>query len=71
MEYGSGGIRVQSHVFPELTRGLHDPEGNRLYYTQGELAALISFAKDRGIRIIPELEQVSVKFIVLYELYTW
>lgn len=46
------GFRVESKVLPELTRlGSHGQ-----YYTQQELRDLVSYAADRGIRVVPEFD---------------
>jgi len=46
------GFRVQSKVFPKLT-GMGS-EGH--YYTQEEIRDFISYAHDRGIRVVPEFD---------------
>ena len=32
------------------------PSGSRLYYTKAELTALVAYAKDRGVVIVPEID---------------
>ena len=46
------GFRVQSHKFPKLTGMGSDG----LYYTQEQVRDLIAYARDRGIRVIPEFD---------------
>ena len=46
------GFRVESKRFPKLQA--LGSEG--LYYTQAEIRDFISFARDRGIRVVPEFE---------------
>jgi len=46
------GFRAESKVFPKLT-GMGS-EGH--YYTQAEIRDLISYAYDRGIRVVPEFD---------------
>jgi len=46
------GFRMESKEFPKLTELGSD--GN--YYTQDEMKALIEYAADRGIRIVPEFD---------------
>src|SRR5580765_2233024 len=46
------GFRAESKVFPKLT-GMGS-EGH--YYTQAEIRDLISYAHDRGIRVVPEFD---------------
>ncbi|HEX5424029.1 MAG TPA: family 20 glycosylhydrolase [Candidatus Acidoferrales bacterium] len=46
------GFRLQSKEFPKLTELGSD--GN--YYTQDQMKALIDYAADRGIRVVPEFD---------------
>jgi hexosaminidase len=46
------GFRVESKVFPKL-QGMGS---DGLYFTQAEIRELISYAHDRGIRIVPEFD---------------
>jgi hexosaminidase len=46
------GFRVESRMFP----GLHESGSDGLYYTQDEIRALIAYARDRGIRVVPEFD---------------
>ena len=46
------GFRVESKVFPLLQKKSSDG----LYYTQGEVRQVIEYARDRGIRVIPEFD---------------
>ena len=46
------GFRVESKVFPKL----HEIGSNGNYYTQKEIREIISYAYDRGIRILPEFD---------------
>jgi hexosaminidase len=46
------GFRVESKRFPKL----HTLGSDGLYYTQDELRDLIAYARDRGIRIVPEFD---------------
>src|SRR5437588_1802550 len=46
------GFRVESKKFPKL----HELGSNALYYTQDEVRDLIAYAKDRGIRVVPEFD---------------
>ena len=46
------GFRVESKVFPLLHQKASD--GN--YYTQEEIKEVIAYARDRGIRVIPEFD---------------
>ncbi|HEX6504370.1 MAG TPA: family 20 glycosylhydrolase [Terriglobales bacterium] len=46
------GFRVQSHKFPKLT----EMGSDGLYYTQEEVRELIAYARDRGIRVVPEFD---------------
>lgn len=58
-QFGAGGIRIESKRYPQLTAGLVNSAGNRLYYTQKEVGDLVAFARLRGIRVLPELEQTG------------
>jgi len=46
------GFRVESRKFPKL----HEMGSNGLYYTQDEIRGLIAFARERGIRVVPEFD---------------
>jgi hexosaminidase len=46
------GFRVESKKFPKL----HEMGSDGLYYTQDEVGDLIAYARDRGIRVVPEFE---------------
>jgi hexosaminidase len=46
------GFRVESKRFPEL----HGMGSDGLYYTQADIRALVDYARDRGIRVVPEFD---------------
>ena len=46
------GFRVESKRFPKL----HQMGSDGLYYTQADIRALVDYARDRGIRVIPEFD---------------
>ncbi len=46
------GFRVESKKFPKL----QEEGSDNLYYTQDEIRDLIAYARDRGIRIVPEFD---------------
>lgn len=46
------GFRVESKIFPKLQAMGSDG----LFYTQAEIRDLVSYARDRGIRIVPEFD---------------
>ncbi len=46
------GFRAESKKFPKL----HELGSDSLYYTQDEIRDLIAYAKDRGIRVVPEFD---------------
>ena len=46
------GFRVESKKFPKL----HTLGSDGLYYTQDEIRDLIGYARDRGIRVVPEFD---------------
>jgi hexosaminidase len=46
------GFRAESRKFPKL----HGQGSDGLYYTQEEMRALIEYARDRGIRVVPEFD---------------
>src|SRR5437660_193084 len=46
------GFRVESRKFPKL----HELGSDSLYYTQDEIRDLIAYARDRGIRVVPEFD---------------
>src|SRR5229473_5902339 len=46
------GFRVESKKFPKL----HELGSDGLYYTQSEVRELIAYARERGIRVVPEFD---------------
>jgi hexosaminidase len=46
------GFRVESKRFPKL----HEMGSDGLYYSQDEVRSLITYAHDRGIRVVPEFD---------------
>jgi hexosaminidase len=46
------GFRVESKLFPKL----HQLGSDGLFYTQDEVRDVISYARDRGIRVVPEFD---------------
>src|SRR6266436_7373612 len=46
------GFRVESRKFPKL----HELGSDGLYYTQEEVRDVIAYARDRGIRVVPEFD---------------
>jgi hexosaminidase len=58
------GFRVESKKFPKL----QEQGADGLYYTQEEIRDLISYARDRGIRVLPEFDMPghSTSFFVGY-----
>jgi hexosaminidase len=46
------GFRVESKKFPKL----HEVGSDHLYYTQDQVRDLINYARDRGIRVVPEFD---------------
>ena len=46
------GFRVESKVFPKLQQRGSDG----LYYTQKQVCEVIAYARDRGIRVVPEFD---------------
>ncbi|MFZ1976187.1 MAG: family 20 glycosylhydrolase [Candidatus Acidiferrales bacterium] len=46
------GFRVESKEFPKL----QELGSNGLYYTQAEMRELVEYARDRGIRVLPEFD---------------
>jgi hexosaminidase len=46
------GFRVESKKFPKL----HEMGSDGLYYTQEQVRELIVYARDRGIRVVPEFD---------------
>ena len=46
------GFRVESRKYPKL----HEMGSDGLYYTQEEIHDLIEYARDRGIRVVPEFD---------------
>src|SRR6202521_5386884 len=50
--YDNEGFRVESKRFPKLQEAGSDG----LYYTQDEILEFVAYARDRGMRIVPEFE---------------
>jgi hexosaminidase len=46
------GFRVESKIFPKL----HQLGSDGDYYTQDDIRHIVAYARDRGIRVIPELD---------------
>lgn len=46
------GFRIESRIFP----GLHEQGSDGLYYTQDQVRDVIAYARDRGIRVVPEFD---------------
>jgi len=46
------GFRVESRRFPKL----HELGSDGLYYTQDEIRELVAYARDRGVRVVPEFD---------------
>jgi hexosaminidase len=46
------GLRVESRRFPKL----HENGSDGLYYTQAQIRQVVDYARDRGIRVIPEFD---------------
>lgn len=46
------GFRIESKLYPKL----HELGSDGHYYTQSEIGELVAYARDRGIRIVLELE---------------
>jgi hexosaminidase len=46
------GFRVESRRFPRL----HGMGSDGLYYTQDQIREIIAYARDRGIRVVPEFD---------------
>lgn len=58
------GFRMESRVYPRLTEVGSDGQ----FYTQNEARALVQYARDRGIRVVPEFEMPghSTAWLVAY-----
>jgi len=46
------GFRVESRRFPRL----HETGSDGLYYTQDQIREVVAYARDRGIRVVPEFD---------------
>jgi hexosaminidase len=61
------GFRVESRRFPKL----QDLASDGLYYTQAEVRAVVAYARERGIRVVPEFDVPghSTSWLVAYPEY--
>ena len=46
------GFRIESKIYPKL----HELGSDGHYYTQAQITELVAYARDRGIRVVPEIE---------------
>jgi hexosaminidase len=46
------GFRIESKIFPKL----HEMGSDGLYYTQEQAREIIAYARERGIRVVPEFD---------------
>ena len=46
------GFRIESRRFPRL----HEMGSDGLYYTQDQIREVVAYARDRGIRVVPEFD---------------
>jgi hexosaminidase len=58
------GFRVESRRFPNL----HHKGSDGKYYTQAEVQGIVAYARDRGIRVVPEFDMPghSTSWLVAY-----
>ncbi len=58
------GFRVESKVFPKL----HQLGSNGQYYSQSEVREIVNYARERGVRIVPEFNMPghSTAWLVAY-----
>ena len=58
------GFRIESRLYPRLTAAGSDG----LFYTQADAAEIVRYARDRGIRVVPEFEMPghSTAWLVAY-----
>src|SRR6266478_4442664 len=61
------GFRVESKKFPKL----HTLGSDGLYYTQDEIRDLIAYARDRGIRVVPEFDMPGHSTACLLATQSW
>ena len=61
------GFRVESRRYPRL----HQLGSDGLYYTQDQIRDIVGYARDRGIRVVPEFDMPghSTAWFVGYPLY--
>jgi len=46
------GFRVECRKYPKL----HERGSEGLYYTQAEIRSIVAYARDRGVRVVPEFD---------------
>ncbi|HBJ18493.1 MAG TPA: hypothetical protein DDY70_01930, partial [Clostridiales bacterium] len=58
-EYSGKSKVLQEETFPWRKNSIHSNNGGGSYLTQEEVRALIAYAEERGIRVIPEVPSTS------------
>jgi hexosaminidase len=58
------GFRIESKAFPKL----HELAGEGQFYTQDQVKDVVAYARDRGIRVVPEFDMPghTTSFLVAY-----
>jgi hypothetical protein len=50
---------LKTKTFPKLVEGAYGGSGSALHYDAADVKAIVAYAKDRGVRVVPEIDSPS------------